>query len=212
MKNNEPLSSLTHFIGFLLSIAGLVLLIVFASLSGTAWHIVAFSIFGTSLILLYLASTLYHFFPKESNAKRIFRKIDYSFIYILIAGTYTPVCLTVLRGGWGWSLFGIVWALAILGVILELINVEVKGWVSTIIYIFMGWIILITLLPLINSISGKGFLILFMGGVSYTAGAIFFALDKIVPRTRWFGMHEIFHFFVLVGSFLHFWFILKYLL
>ncbi|MFH1917983.1 MAG: hemolysin III family protein [Nanoarchaeota archaeon] len=212
MTNNEPLSSLTHFIGFLLSIAGLVLLIVFASLSGTAWHIVAFSIFGTSLILLYLASTLYHFFPKESKAKRIFRKIDYSFIYILIAGTYTPVCLTVLRGGWGWSLFGIVWALAILGVILELINVEVKGWVSTIIYIFMGWIILIALLPLINSISGKGFLILFMGGVSYTAGAIFFALDKIVPRTRWFGMHEIFHFFVLVGSFLHFWFILKYLL
>jgi hemolysin III len=112
MKNNELLSSLTHFLGFLLSIAGLILLIVFASLHKTIWYIIGFSIFGASLILLYLANTLYHFFSLGSNAKKIFKKIDHSFIYILIAGTYTPICLTVLRGGWGWSIFGIIWGLA----------------------------------------------------------------------------------------------------
>ena len=100
MKNNEPLSSLTHFLGFLLSITGLVLLIVFASLHKTIWHVIGFSIFGASLILLYLASTLYHFFSLGNKAKKIFKKIDHSFIYILIAGTYTPICLTVIRGDW----------------------------------------------------------------------------------------------------------------
>ena len=211
MKTNEPLSSLTHFIGFLLSIAGLVLLIVVASSLKTVWHVVTFSIFGASLILLYLASTLYHFFPAKSKAKRIFKKIDHSFIYILIAGTYTPVCLTVLRGGWGWSIFGIIWGLAILGIIIKSTNLKINCSVSTLIYILMGWIILIALFPLINSISKTGLIVLLLGGIFYTIGTIFYALDKTIPRTRWFGMHEIFHLFVLAGSFSHFWFMLKYL-
>ncbi len=211
MKNNEPLSSLTHFIGFLLSIAGLVLLIVFASLHRTNWHIVGFSIFGASLILLYLSSTLYHFFPLDSKAKKIFKKIDHSFIYVLIAGTYTPICLTVLRGSLGWSIFGIIWGLAVFGVVLKSSNIKISEKLSTIIYLFMGWIILIALFPLLNSVTYKGFLFLLSGGIAYSLGTVFFALDKIAPRTRWFGMHEIFHIFVLIGSFLHFWFMLKYL-
>ncbi len=211
MKNNEPLSSLTHLIGFLLSIAGLVLLIVFSSLHRTNWHVVGFSIFGASLILLYLASTLYHFFSLDSKAKKIFKKIDHCFIYVLIAGTYTPICLTVLRGGLGWSLFGIIWGLAVFGVVLKSSNIKISEKLSTIIYLLMGWIILIALVPLLNSVNYKGVLFLLAGGIAYSFGTVFFALDKFVPRTRWFGMHEIFHIFVLAGSFLHFWFMLKYL-
>jgi len=204
-KNNEPLSGLTHLLGAMLSVAALVILAALASARGSAWHIVSFSVYGTSLILLYLASAAYHFLPLENSKKTIFRKIDHSLIYILIAGTYTPVCLTVLRGGWGWSIFGVVWGMALAGVFIKLREINISGWLSAAIYVLMGWIALIAIFPILESLSQKGLFWLLAGGAFYTTGTAFFALDKVVPRKRWFGMHEIFHIFVLAGSFCHFW-------
>ena len=211
MKDNEPMSGLTHLIGMLLSIAGLVLLIVFASLYGSVWHVVAFSIFGVSLTLLYLASTIYHFIPKKSKFKNIFRKIDHSMIYILIAGTYTPVTLILLRGGWGWSLFGVIWGIAIFGIILKVISKKIRGGISTLIYLLMGWLVVIAWAPLIKAISFDGLIWLVIGGLFYTFGTIFFGLETILPRKRWIGMHEVFHVFVVAGSFSHFWLMFKYI-
>ncbi len=209
---NEPISSLTHFIGALLSIAGLVLLILFASKYGNVWHIVAFSIFGSSLILLYFASTLYHLIPADKKIKSVFRRIDHSMIYILIAGTYTPVCLIALRGGWRWSLFGVIWGLAIMGVVYKITTKKISGWIPVIFYILMGWLVLIAFLPLVRALPIKGILWLVMGGVFYTIGTIFFWLDNILPKKKWFGMHEVFHLFVIAGSFSHFWLMLNYIL
>lgn len=211
-SNNEPLSSITHFIGMLLSIAGLVLLIVFSAMYGTAWHVVSFSIFGASLILLYFVSSLYHLLPLESKARRIFRKIDHSMIYILIAGTYTPICLVPLRGGWGWSIFGVVWGLAISFIVLKNVDIKIPRWLFIGSYVLIGWLILIALAPLMKTISFEGLLWLLIGGTFYTLGVIFYSLDPIIKRTRWFGMHEIFHIFVMGGSFSHFWLMLKFVL
>lgn len=218
-KQNEPVSATIHLIGLLLSIAALILLVVFAAIYSTAWHVVGFSIFGTSLILLYLASTLYHFFHVTSKAKEILKKIDHAMIHILIAGTYTPICLVAIRGAWGWSLFGVIWGLAIIGILLKIL-INIKPWVSATIYLFMGWIIIIAFVPLKKSIPSEGLWWLFAGGIFYTIGVLFLGLDRIFPRTRWFGMHEtrwfgmheIFHIFVLAGSFSHFWLMLKYIL
>jgi len=211
MKQNEPLSSLTHLIGVGLAVAALVLLIVFAALKSTAWHVVTFSIFGASMILLYLASTLYHFFCKTKKAKSFFMKLDHAMIYVLIAGTYTPICLVPLRGPWGWTLFGIVWGLAILGIVWKF-TLPMKPVLSTLLYLLMGWIALIAFVPLLEVLTGLAWLWLGLGGVLYSLGTIFYALDIIVPRTRWFGMHEVWHLFVIAGSFCHFWLMLRHVL
>lgn len=210
--NNEPISSITHFLGFLLSIAALVILVIFAVLKATAWHIVAFSIFGSALILLYLASSLYHFMPKSSKAKNVFRNIDHSMIYVLIAGTYTPICLTVLRGGLGWSIFGIIWGLAILGIVLKATGILTNYWLSTPIYIIMGWIIIIAIFPLIEFLPLAGLWWLIAGGILYTFGTLFLGLEKILKKSRWLSMHDIFHLFVLAASFSHFWFMFRYIM
>lgn len=209
-KQNEPLSSLLHLIGAVLSVAALVLLVVFAALRGTAWHVTSFAIFGSTLILLYLSSTLYHFLS-HPTAKKVFRKIDHSMIYLLIAGTYTPICLIPLRGAWGWSLFGVIWGLTILGIVLSN-TLRMKGWISTVIYIALGWIAVIAIFPLVESVPFAGIMWLIVGGVFYTLGTIFYGLDGIIHRSRWFGMHEIFHIFVLAGSFSHFWLMIRYIL
>ncbi len=211
IKDNEPLSSLTHLFGFMLSIAGLVLMIVMAVKYSTAWHIVSFSIFGASLILLYLASTVYHFVPKSNKHKNTFRRIDLSFIFVLIAGTYTPIVLVPLRGAWGWTIFGIVWGIALVGVITQIFKIKLKAWSMIILYISMGWIVIIALPALLDSLSRASFAWLLSGGILYTLGVIFLVLDKVLPRHRWFGMHEIFHVFVLAGSFSHFWLMYKYI-
>lgn len=211
---NEPLSSLLHLIGACLSVIALIILVGYALVYGTVWHVVGFSIFGAALILLYTASTLFHFFRIGSKVKNIFLRIDHSFIYILIAATYTPVCLTVLRGPWGWSILGIVWTMAALGITLKARGIGIFGWFSTVIYVIMGWVIVVAIFPLLKVISLSGFLWLLFGGISYTVGALFFGLDIKYPRkSNWsFGFHELFHVFVMVGSFLHFWFMMNYLI
>lgn len=209
---NEPYSALTHGIGALLSIAGLVLMIVYATIHGTVWHVVGFTLFGTSLILLYSASTLYHLFPITSRAKVVMKRIDHAMIYVLIAGTYTPLCFVTLRGAWGWSLFGVIWGLAIIGVLIKAFGIRIKDWFSTLIYVLMGWLIVIAFIPLLKSLPIHGIYWLVAGGLAYTFGAVIYSFDHVPFPHKHFGMHEVWHLFVMAGSFCHFvvmfWYVL----
>ncbi len=204
-KTEEILNVITHGLGFLLSIAALVLLVVYASLDGDTWHIVSFSIYGFSLVILYLASTLFHSArsPKLRNRLNIF---DHSAIYVLIAGTYTPFLLVTLRGPWGWSLLGVIWGPAIAGVIFKLFFTGKYDVMSAIVYVLMGWIIIIAIKPLNENLPTEGLYWLIGGGVSYMIGAGFYLLNKMPYN------HAIFHIWVLLGSFAHFVAVFKYVL
>jgi hemolysin III len=189
----EIANAITHGIGFLLSIPALVMLIIFAVERGTAWHIVSFTIFGVSMILLYLFSTMLHSF-KPSKAKNIFAILDHSAIYVLIAGTYTPLMLVSLRNTLGWTLFGIIWGLAIIGIVFKCYFVQRYQIVSTLFYVIMGWLVIIAIKPLYLSLSGAGFGLLLTGGILYSIGAIFYVWNKLPYN------HAIWHLFVLAGS------------
>jgi hemolysin III len=193
----EIANSITHGIGTALSIAALVLLVVFASMAGKPWQIVSFSIYGTSLIFLYLASTLYHSF-QSPKVKKVFKILDHSAIYLLIAGTYTPFLLIAMRGGWGWSLFGVVWGLAVIGIVLKAIFVFRFKVFSIILYLTMGWLILISSGKLFSSVPASSIIWLITGGLLYSSGVIFYIWKKLTFN------HAIWHIFVLSGSICHF--------
>lgn len=212
VARDERLSSATHFVATLLSIAGLSLLVTLAALYGAALHVVSFAVFGASLILLYLSSALYHFLSKEHPAKDLFQTLDHVMIYLLIAGTYTPLVLLVLPPAWGWSMFGVIWGLALCGVLVKTFRVPHPGWVSGCFYLLMGWLIVIAIAPLKNALPLEGVLWLVAGGAFYTVGVIFFALDTRVRLRKWYTLHDIFHVLVMLGSFSHFWFMLKFAL
>ncbi len=194
---DELVNALTHGIGVGLAIAGLVLLVVYGAVNGTAVHVVSGSIFGGTMVLLYLASTLYHSFPWPET-KRIFKIIDHSSIYLLIAGTYTPFTLVTLDGAWGWTLFGIIWGLALAGVIFKTMFTGRFPRLSSLIYLGMGWLIVIAIKPLYDALSFWGLFWLFAGGLSYTFGVIFYSW-KSLPFS-----HGIWHLFVLGGTICHF--------
>ncbi|MDW7740573.1 MAG: hemolysin III family protein [Bacillota bacterium] len=202
---NEIANSITHGIGALLAVAGLVLLVVFAAIKGNAWHVVSFSIYGTTLVLLYVASTLYHSF-QEPKLKYIFRIIDHSAIYLLIAGTYTPFTLVTLQGSTGWVLFGVIWGLAITGILYKAFFINRHVVISTLFYLLMGWLIIFSIKDLISSLPVNGLVLLGAGGLSYTLGMIFYA-----GRERLL-MHAIWHLFVLGGSICHFFAVFLYVL
>lgn len=211
LQVKDPVSGYTHLAGVLLSIAGLVLLVYYSATNASAWHVVSFSIFGTSLILLYTASTLYHLLKISEKGTKVLRKIDHMMIYVLIAGTYTPLCLIPLRGGWGWSLFGSIWGIAVTGIILKGVWFNAPRWLSTVFYGVMGWLIVIAMYPLVKTIPAGGIGWLVGGGLAYTIGAVIYGIKK--PNlTPAFGFHEIFHIFVLIGSFCHFWVMYQYIL
>jgi len=212
ISKSEFFSSVTHFIGGGLSIAALVVLVVAAARQASAWHVVSFAIFGASLILLYFTSSLYHAIPMLHRARKIFQRIDHAFIYVLIAGSYTPITLVAIRGGLGWSIFGIVWGIAIVGLILKLRGTVLKGKISATIYVLMGWLGVIAFVPLSRALSFEGFVWLIIGGAMYTVGAFCFAFDKIIPQGKWIDMHGVFHLFVMAGSFSHFWMMYQYVL
>lgn len=193
----EKLNVISHGLGLVLSIVALVLLVVYSSIYGSNWHIVSFSIYGASLILLYSASTLYHYVqnPKWRQKLNIF---DHAAIYILIAGTYTPFTLVVLKGWVGWTIFGVSWALAIFGVIFKLYFTGKYDKISTMAYVLMGWLIIFAIKPLINNFPIEGLLWLLAGGIFYTIGAILYSIRSVKYN------HAIFHIFVLLGSFSHF--------
>jgi len=200
----EIANSITHGIGAALSIAALVLLVVFASQHKDAWRIVSFSIYGTSLFALYLASTLYHAFTNE-KVKHFFRLLDHSCIFLLIAGTYTPPTLIAMRGSWGWTLFTLIWAMAVGGLIFETINIGKYKFISVAIYMAMGWLAIAAIKPMIETLPPGLFKWFLIGGLFYTAGIIFYAWKKIPYN------HAIWHLFVLGGSITHFFGILFYL-
>ena len=197
--------NITHGIGTLLSIAALVILLVFSSIQKNPWKIVSFSIYGASLILLYLSSTIYHSLS-FTKSKKVLEKIDHSMIYLLIAGTYTPILLGPLRNTMGWVLFGIIWFLAIVGIIFKSFFFNKNKVVSTVIYIIMGWLIIINIKQVLLLIPKGMFIWLLLGGIAYTVGTIFY-LWKKQPYA-----HFIWHLFVLAGSILHFFGILLYIL
>jgi hemolysin III len=205
---DEILNSITHGIGVLLSIAALVLLVVFAATTQGAdvWKIVSFSIYGFSLILLFTASTLYHSF-RNKRIKGFLNIFDHASIFILIAGTYTPFTLVSLRGPWGWSIFGIIWGLAIAGVVFKLFFYRDRlRLLSTLIYFFMGWIIIIAIRPLIEEVPTGGLYWLLAGCLSYSLGILFY-----LRRQNRFN-HVIWHLFVLGGAISHFFSIFLYVL
>ncbi|MEQ8469621.1 MAG: hemolysin III family protein [Marinoscillum sp.] len=193
----ELFNVLSHFVGLVLSIAATVLLVTFASIYGNVWHIVSFSIFGSTLITLYLASTLYHA-ARKKELRRKLNVFDHSAIYLLIAGTYTPYCLVALNGTIGWVLFGITWGLALIGVGLKLFFTGRFNLLSTIGYVAMGWVAIFAAKPLYENLESGGLWYLIAGGVCYTIGAVFYALERIPYN------HAIFHIWVLAGSMLHF--------
>ena len=195
-RREETANQLTHAVGAGLGMVGLVLLVVAAHRHGDAWQVLSTAIFGAMLVLLYTASTLYHRFKAE-RTRHLLQKFDHAAIFLLIAGTYTPFVLVTLRGPWGWSLFGVVWGLAILGVTLKFWFAGRFRLVSTLIYLLMGWLVLIALKPLLAALPAGGMKLLVAGGLCYTGGAVFY-LWKRLPYH-----HAIWHLFVLAGSACH---------
>ena len=196
-KTEEKINVITHGLGFLLSIVAFVLLIIHASSSNSTRLMVSFIIFGASLILLYAASTLYHYSQKPELRYKL-NILDHASIYILIAGTYTPFTLVTLKGWVGWTIFGVTWGIAILGVVFKLFYAGRFDKISTIAYVAMGWVIVLAIKPLVSNLPIEGLYWLLAGGISYTIGAILYSIEKIKFN------HAIFHIFVLIGSFSHF--------
>jgi len=208
----DPVSAVTHIIGALASIFGLVILVVRAAGQRKPWHVVAFAIYGASLIALYTASSLYHSLTLLESATLALEKLDHAMVYFLIAGTYTPVCLTVLRSGWGWSLFGVNWSLAIAGIVLKLVFTRPPFTVIAVLFVFylvMGWLIVIAWKPLVRVLPKGGVLWLVWGGVFYTVGTLVLNM-KFLQLAPGFGAHEIWHFFVMAGSFCHYQLMWRY--
>lgn len=203
-RSNDIVSAILHLIGVLLSVAVLVVLLVAGARDGSAWHVVGYSIYGFGLIALYVASALYHFVPESMpRFKHIARQFDHAMISVLIAATYTPITFIILSGGWRWSLFGVIWGLACIGVAMKFLRLRVPQALPVVLYAVMGWLIVIAFLPLIERMDAVSLLFLVAGGLSYTFGILFFALERVLEPRRYFWMHELFHMCVLGGSALH---------
>ncbi len=209
LQVKEPFSCFSHLLGLLLAVPGLVWLIVQAR--GEPWRTVGCAIYGTSLILLYAASSLYHWSPVAPNREDLLRRFDHTAIYLLIAGTYTPVCLVTLRGPLGWSLLGIMWGCAVAGTVIKLFFRELPRWLNPVLYLAMSWVGVVAVVPLLRALSLSGFSWLLLGGLCYTAGAVIYGVQRPDPYPNAFGFHDIFHVFVLAGSALHFVFMLRYI-
>lgn len=201
----EIAHSVTHGIGALLSVIGLTLLVIYSSMYGDTWHIISSSIYGLTLITLYTSSTLYHAITVP-DVKRFLQKLDHAAIFLLIAGTYTPFTLVNLRGGWGWTLFGIVWSIAIAGMIMELIVKQRYKRVSLGLYLGLGWIVMIAIDPMITHVEAGGLILLLIGGLFYSLGVIFYVWKTLLYH------HAIWHLFVLTGSACHFFAVFFYVI
>jgi hemolysin III len=202
-----PIRSAIGVIAVFLSVVASILLLYRAVIQDNAWHVVSFCIYGLSLITLWTMSTLYHSLNVSKAVHRTLEQIDHAMIYFLIAGTYTPICLIVLRGGWGWSIFGVTWILAITGIVLKLVFRHPSKWFRILFftfYIIMGWLVVIAWVPLTKTLPHQGLTWLIAGGIFYTVGAGIFNLRHIIKIHPRFGAHDIWHFFVLAGSFCQF--------
>lgn len=210
-KLREPMNGFTHFIGILLSILGTILLINLSVNPFKPYHFFSFSIFSAGMILLYTTSTLYHWLKISDVVTLKLRKTDHIMIFIYIAATYTPICVVALRASFGWLLLAAVWSVALVGITIKIFWMNAPRWLSTFIYILMGWLAVIVIFPLIIELQVGALMWLLAGGLFYTIGAVIYALKKPDPYPGILGFHEIFHLFVLAGSFSHFWMIYKYI-
>ena len=206
----EPASGFSHLVGAMLSVAGLILLLYVAITNRDVWQIVSFSIFGASMILLYSASATYHLVNASEKAVRILQKIDHSMIFVLIAGTYTPICLTLLRGRLGYSLLALVWSCAAAGIVMKMFFFDIPRLLYTGIYLIMGWIAVFVIVPIYRAGGTLPLVWLLAGGFFYTAGGIIYAVKKPDILPGWLGFHEIFHIFVILGSAAHYVMILRF--
>lgn len=207
----EPVNALTHLFGAVLSLIGTIILLSNSTLFVNPMAIASILIFGLSLVMLYTTSGIYHLVYTTDAILLKLKKLDHSMIFILIAGSYTPFCLLALDGFWQWSIISVVWTLAIVGILLKIFWIQMPRYLSTGLYIGMGWIAVFALKPLYASLSSGGFFFLILGGVMYTIGGIIYGTKKpnFSPN---FGFHEIFHIFVMLGSFCHYWAVFKYVL
>ncbi|MBC8212160.1 MAG: hemolysin III family protein [Gammaproteobacteria bacterium] len=201
----EIAHTLTHGLGVLLSIVGFAVMLAFASQNGNVWHIVSVSIFGSALVILYSASSLYHGI-RNPRAKQVLQQVDHAAIYLLIAGTYTPFLLVSLRGVWGWSLFAVIWSIAIAGMALEFIDAQRFKKLSLWLYLGLGWIVLVAIKPMLSQVESGGLILLLLGGLSYSLGVIFYVRKKMTYH------HAIWHLFVLAGSAFHFFSVFLYVI
>ncbi len=204
-SHEELAHGISHAIGAGFAVIGLVILLLTATRYGNVYHIVSAAVYGSSLILLYLASTLYHLVATP-GVKKFFQQLDHSMIYILIAGTYTPLTLVTLRGGWGWTLFGLVWSMGLAGLVLELVIKQRIQWLSLVLYLSMGWLVIIAVKPLVTVMPPGGLFLLLLGGLFYTFGTIFYIWKTLAYH------HAIWHIFVMAGSTAHFFTILLYVM
>jgi len=203
MYDGEKFNAVTHLVGAVLALAGAVVLVVLAAVDGDPWKVVGVAIYGATLVSLYSVSALYH--SLRGRAKSVLRELDHQSIYLLIAGSYTPFCLVTLRGPWGWSLLAIVWGLAVVGGLQDLRPRNEARILSVAIYLLMGWVILVAWVPLLLALGPAGFAWLAAGGLLYTGGVVFYALSDRVAHA-----HGVWHLFVLAGSTVHYFAILRY--
>ena len=210
-KLRDPMSGLTHFVGIILAAVGLIVLLTRATGPLTLWHAVGFSVFGGAMVLLYTCSTLYHWAPVAGPHREFLRRLDHMMIFIFIAASYTPICLVTLRGAWGWSILGTVWGIALAGLVMKVFWLNAPRFVYTLIYVLMGWVIVVGIWPLSQALALPGLLWMALGGLFYTAGAGIYAAKKPDPWPRIFGFHEIFHVCVMMGSLAHFWMTYRYI-
>ena len=206
LKLKDPGSAITHFIAMILAIGASVPLLLKASREPGKLHVLALAIFIDSMILLYAASTLYHTLDISEKVNHILKKIDHMMIFVLIAGTYTPVCMIVLGNKTGWMMLGLVWGIAVAGIILQMIWIDCPKWFSSIIYIAMGWVCVLAMTQLVAALQGAAFWWLLSGGIIYTIGGVIYALKLPIfnKKHKNFGSHDIFHLFVMAGSLCHY--------
>jgi len=203
---DEIINTVTHTAGAAFSLLGMVFLIVQSSISGNIWQIVGFSVYGASLFLLFLASAFHHGIDGSEKLNAFFRLFDYLSIFILIAGTYTPLCIVLSRDSWGWSTFGVVWLLAAAGITIKAVFPSIPKWFTNTLYICMGWIGVVLIFHVFPIIGISGMLLLLIGGLFYSVGAVIFYIEKPNPVPGKFGFHEIWHLFVLCGAIAHYLF------
>ena len=207
----EPVNGLTHAAGGVLALVGLFVLVASAASAGRMDQIVAFGIFGISLVALYIASSLYHLLPLSPAGVARLRKLDHVAIFVLIAGTYTPFCLLALDGGWRWGVLAVAWGLALCGASLKLLWMEAPRWLSVLLYLGMGWVAVAAVPALLRTLPAGGMAWVLAGGLTYSAGALVYGLKRPNPIPGAFGFHELWHLFVVAGSACHFWAVLRYL-
>jgi len=212
LRLRQPVSGGTHLLAALLSVVGLILLVMWAAQEATSLHVVSFAVYGTSLVLLFTASSLYHLLPLSAEGTLALRRLDHCMVGVLIAGSYTPMCLITLRGTWGWTLFGVIWGLAIAAAVVKLLWIDAPRWISVGIYLLMGWLCVVAIRPLYAGMSPGGMAWLAAGGLFYSFGAVIYARKWPDPIPDVFGFHEIWHLFVMAGAFSHWWMMVRYVL